>query len=67
VGQITAEQKFIRALKHQPAQKASFHQLATLLPARRGRRWTTEEVEEMARALDGNTTSPVFVVRGGVQ
>lgn len=67
MGAITAEQKFIRALKHQPAQKASFHHLATLLPARQGRPWTTEEVEEAARALNSNTTSPVFVVRGGVQ
>jgi hypothetical protein len=64
---ITTEQQFIRALRSHTSQKATFTQLADLLPLRRGVRWTIEEVESKARELSSDVSSPIFVVRHGVQ
>lgn len=64
---VSTEQQFIRVLRTRDRQKATFQQLAEALPMRRGVPWTVEDVEAKARELGGDITSPLFVVRHGVQ
>lgn len=67
MGGITHEQQFIRVLKEVPAQRLGFHVLTERLADRRGEPWTTELVERKARELDADPSSPIFLVRDGVQ
>jgi hypothetical protein len=55
--------QFIKALRTFPHEKASFIQLAEKL----GDPWTLEEVKAKARKFDDDATTPINVVKHGVQ
>jgi hypothetical protein len=63
MGAVSHKVQFINALKSFPYEKASFGQLATQL----GGTWTPETVEAKARQFDDDATTPINVVRHGVQ
>ena len=63
MGAPSHKNQFIKALKAFPHEKASFTQLADKL----GDKWTPEKVEAKAREFDADASSPINVVKHGVQ
>ncbi len=63
MGARSHKDQFVIALKTFPHEKASFTQLANKL----GGTWTPEMVEAKARQFDDDATTPINVVKHGVQ